>query len=141
MLVVSCLFRLLLWALLTADLGAVNLSIGLALAILLPHAGSGRQPVVPTLKALLRSLAAVPLAYGEAIALIGAGGRESESWVQRPATDPHNRLLIFLEVLAITLTPFTIVLGVSAGGPDEPGPRYVIHQLRPGRRGPGGAQP
>ena len=141
MLVISCLFRLLLWALLTADLSAVNLAIGLGLAILLPHAGGGRQPLGPTLRALLRSLLAVPLAYGEALALMGAGGREVESWVDRPATDPHNRLLIFLEVLAITLTPFTIVLGLSAGGPDSTGPRYVIHQLRPARRRPGAEQP
>ena len=35
---------------------------------------------------------------------------------------------MFLEVFAITLTPFTIVLGLSDG---ERGACYTIHQLRP----------
>ena len=127
----SCAFRLLLWALLTADLSAMNLAIALAIALVLPHARGPQHPLKPTLKALLRSLIAVPLAYGEALALISCGDREEESWIERPAGDPRHRLLIFLEVLAITLTPFTIVLGLSNG---PTGPHYTIHQLRP-RRG------
>ena len=134
----SCLFRLLLWTLLTADLSAVNLAIGIGLSLLLPHARGPRQPLAPTLRALGRSLVAVPLAYGEAFALIGSGDREVESWIERPAGDPRHRLLIFLEVLAITLTPFTIVLGLSNG---ERGPHYTIHQLRPRRGKPEEVQP
>ena len=134
----SCLFRLLLWTLLTADLSGVNLAIGVALALLLPHARGPRQPLAPALRALWRSLIAVPLAYGEAIALIGSGDREEESWIERPAGDPRHRLLIFLEVLAITLTPFTIVLGLSNG---PRGPHYTIHQLRPHRGKPEEVQP
>ena len=127
----SCLFRLLLWALLTADQSPVNLVIGIGLALLLPHARGPGEPLGPTLRALLRSLIAVPLAYGEAVTLMVAGDREQESWIERPAGDPRNRLLIFLEVFAITLTPFTIVLGLSTG---SRGPHYTIHQLRPHRR-------
>jgi multicomponent Na+:H+ antiporter subunit E len=134
----SCLFRLLLWTLLTSDLSAVNLAIGVGLALLLPHARGPREPLAPTLRALMRSLIAVPLAYGEALALIGSGDREEESWIERPAGDPRHRLLIFLEVLAITLTPFTIVLGLSNG---ERGPHYTIHQLRPRRGKPEEVQP
>jgi multicomponent Na+:H+ antiporter subunit E len=134
----SCLFRLLLWTLLTSDLSAVNLAIGVGLALLLPHARGPREPLAPTLRALMRSLIAVPLAYGEAFALIGSGDREEESWIERPAGDPRHRLLIFLEVLAITLTPFTIVLGLSNG---ERGPHYTIHQLRPRRGQPEEVQP
>jgi len=134
----SCLFRLLLWTLLTSDLSAVNLAIGVGLALLLPHARGPREPLAPTLRALMRSLIAVPLAYGEAFALIGSGDREEESWIERPAGDPRHRLLIFLEVLAITLTPFTIVLGLSNG---ERGPHYTIHQLRPRRSKPEEVQP
>ena len=89
-------------------------------------------------QALSGSLIAVPLAYGEAFALIGSGDREEESWIERPAGDPRHRLLIFLEVLAITLTPFTIVLGLSNG---ERGPHYTIHQLRPRRGKPEEVQP
>lgn len=84
----SCLFRMLLWYLLTADSSALNLSIGAALALLLPHAQGPRQPLGP----------------------------------------PSQRLVIFLEVLAITLTPFTLVLGLSRV---DGRPIYRIHQLRP----------
>jgi hypothetical protein len=66
----SCLFRWLLWFLLTADGSAENLLIGVALAPLLPHARGPRQPLAPLLRALWRALVALPLAYGEALALI-----------------------------------------------------------------------
>lgn len=134
----SCLFRLVLWALLTADLSWVNLAIGLVIALVLPHARGPKHPLRPTLRALARSLIAVPLAYGEALSLISCGEREEERWIQRPAGDPQHRLLIFLEVLAITLTPFTIVLGLNNG---ERGPTYTIHQLRPQPRKPREVQP
>jgi hypothetical protein len=38
--------------------------------------------------------------------------------------------VVFLEVFAITLTPFTIVLGVQS---DAHALRYRVHQLLPGR--------
>jgi multicomponent Na+:H+ antiporter subunit E len=123
----SCLLRLLLWYLLTADSSAVNLLIGVALALLLPHAQGPRQPLGPLLRALWRALVAVPQAYGEALALIG-GGREQERWLEQPASPPSQRLVIFLEVLAITLTPFTLVLGLSRA---DGRPIYLIHELRP----------
>ena len=123
----SCLLRLLLWYLLTADSSAVNLLIGVALALLLPHAQGPRQPLGPLLRALWQALVAVPLSYGEALALI-AGGREQERWLEQPASAPSQRLVIFLEVLAITLTPFTLVLGLSQA---DGRPIYRIHQLRP----------
>jgi multicomponent Na+:H+ antiporter subunit E len=128
--VLSCLFRLLLWGLLTADTSAPNLLIGLGLAVLLPHARGPEQPLAPLLRALGRSLMAVPLAYGEALALICGGRGEQESWIERPASSTSSRLVVFLEVLAITLTPFTIVLGVQRL---EGRPSYRIHQLRPHR--------
>lgn len=126
----SCLFRLLLWGLLTADTSPPNLLIGLGLAVLLPHAGGPGQPLAPLLQALGRSLVAVPQAYGEALALICGGRGEQESWIERPASSTSSRLVVFLEVLAITLTPFTIVLGLDRL---EGRPTYRIHQLRPHR--------
>jgi multicomponent Na+:H+ antiporter subunit E len=39
---------------------------------------------------------------------------------------------VFLDVFRITLTPFTIVLGLEDGGR-----RYRIHALTPGPRGGG----
>jgi multicomponent Na+:H+ antiporter subunit E len=128
--VLSCLFRLLLWGLLTADTSAPNLLIGLGLAVLLPHARGPGQPLAPLLRALGRSLIAVPLAYGEALALICGSRGEQESWIERPASSTSSRLVVFLEVLAITLTPFTIVLGLDRLNGQ---PSYRIHQLRPHR--------
>jgi multicomponent Na+:H+ antiporter subunit E len=123
----SCLLRLVLWGLLTADTSAINLLIGLALAVLLPHARGPRQPLAPLLRALWGALVAIPVSYGEALALIRGGGDE-ERWLEQPASAPGQRLVIFLEVLAITLTPFTLVLGLSRV---EGRPIYRIHQLRP----------
>lgn len=123
----SCLLRLVLWGLLTADTSAINLLIGLALAVLLPHARGPRQPLAPLLRALWGAVVAIPVSYGEALALIRGGGDE-ERWLEQPASAPSQRLVIFLEVLAITLTPFTLVLGLSRV---EGRPVYRIHQLRP----------
>jgi multicomponent Na+:H+ antiporter subunit E len=124
----SCLFRLLLWGLLTADTSTINLLIGAALALLLPHAQGPRQPLAPLLRALWRALVAIPLAFGEALALIGGSAGEQEHWLEQPASAPSQRLVIFLEVLAITLTPFTLVLGLTRV---DGRPIYRIHQLRP----------
>ena len=128
--VLSCGFRLLLWILLTSDLSTPNLLIGVVVALLLPQAHHRRQPLGPVLRALAASLVAIPLAYGEAIALIACRGREQERWIERSASGSTAPLVVFLEVLAITLTPFTIVLGVDQS---VVGSRYRIHQLRPDR--------
>lgn len=132
-LAVSYAFRVLLWILLTSDLSGPNLAIGLAVALLLPQAHHRSQALLPALRALVGSLVAIPLAYGEAIALIAGRGREQERWIERSASGSQSPLVIFLEVLAITLTPFTIVLGVTTGAA---GPRYRIHELRPQRHSP-----
>jgi multicomponent Na+:H+ antiporter subunit E len=129
-LVLSWCFRLLLWILLTSDLSGLNLVIGLVVALLLPQAHRRRQPLMPVLRALAASLIAIPLAYGEAFALMTARSGEQERWIERSASGSTSPLVVFLEVLAITLTPFTLVLGVSANGS---GPRYRIHQLKPQR--------
>jgi multicomponent Na+:H+ antiporter subunit E len=126
-------FRLLLWFLLTADASATNLLIGLALAVLLPRPRTARGPVRPFLKVLLSSLLAVPRAYGEALALVLAPA-EQERLFDQPACGLTSPLTTFLEVFAITLTPFTIVLGLQ----DQAGAaRYRVHQLLPCRQTPG----
>jgi multicomponent Na+:H+ antiporter subunit E len=134
----SVVFRLALWGLLTADISAINLLIGLALALLLPHAQGPRQPLRPLLRALGRAMVAVPLAFAEALALIQAGGSEEETWLHEPASGGGQRLVIFLEVLAITLTPFTLVLGLSQlDGRDV----YTVHRLGPKARRQAGELP
>lgn len=128
-LLLSTAFRLFLWGLLTADPSPANLLIGLAVALLIPRARSRPIPAGALLTAIGRSLLAVPLAYGEALALITARSVE-ETELTEPATEPAVPLLIFLDVFRITLTPFTIALGLI---PEAGGHRYRIHRLRPGR--------
>lgn len=135
-LLLSTAFRVLLWLLLTADFSGHNLLIGLVIALLLPQVRNPGEPLGPMLRALVRSVVAIPLAFVEAVMLIANPGAEQESWIERSASGSSAPLVIFLEVLAITLTPFTIVLGVRADGP---APRYRIHQLRPVRRSRGAA--
>ncbi len=123
-------FRLLLWFLLTADASATNLLIGLALAVLLPRPRRARGPLRPFLKVLLGSLLAIPRAYGEAVALMLAPA-EQERLIDQPAAGLSSPLATFLDVFTITLTPFTIVLGLE----DQGGaPRYRVHQLLPDRQ-------
>lgn len=124
-------FRVLLWFLLTSDGSWLNLSIGLALALLLPQSHPAGQRLGPLMQALGRSLVAIPLAFAEAFALISSRGGDEESWIERPSSGSPEPLVIFLEVFAITMTPFTIVLGLSGHGSSS---GYRIHQLRPKRR-------
>lgn len=131
----TCGFRLLLWFLLTADTSAANLLIGLALAVLLPRGRSARGPLRPLLAVLLRSLLAVPRAYAEALALMLAP-MEREQLVTLQTRGLSSPLATFLDVFAITLTPFTIVLGLQDQGGT---PSYSVHQVRPA--GPADADP
>jgi multicomponent Na+:H+ antiporter subunit E len=119
--------RLLIWLLLSADLEAANVAIGLAVALALPLPRRHRQlPVSALGRALLASLRAIPLAYQEAVQLLWLRpGRELEELqpveyrVGRPVA-----ALVFLDVFRITLTPLTIALGM-----DGAGRRYRVHRL------------
>jgi multicomponent Na+:H+ antiporter subunit E len=128
-LILSTAFRLLLWFLLTSDGTALNLMIGLALALSLPRARSGRWPLRRLVGVVLLSLMAIPKAYVEALTLLVAPGERERSIVQ-PGSGMASPLVVFLEVFAITLTPFTIVLGVQS---DANALRYRVHQLLPSR--------
>ncbi|MCT0223833.1 Na+/H+ antiporter subunit E [Synechococcus sp. CS-1328] len=127
-LLLSTSFRLLLWCLLTADLSRLNLLIGVAVALALPRARSRPLPLRELLRALWLSLVAVPRAYGEALRLMVASDLE-ERMVREPVTDRTIPLLMFLDVFRITLTPFTIALGLE---PD--GQHYRVHALLPRRQ-------
>jgi multicomponent Na+:H+ antiporter subunit E len=98
------------------------------IALLLPQVRSRPLPLRELLIALGRSLLAIPRAYFEALVLI-LGGEAVEREASEPATDRAVPLLVFLDVFRITLTPFTIVLGLEACGH-----RYRIHELAPGRQ-------
>ncbi len=129
-------FRLALWFLLTADLSLLNAVIGVVVALLLPRARSRPVPLRVLLAALGSSLLAVPRAYGEALLLIFASHLE-EREISEPVTDPAVPLLVFLDVFRISLTPFTIALGLDADAA-----RYRIHELAPrkSRRPPAGGE-
>ena len=135
--VFSTAFRVLLWFLLTSDGTPLNLLIGLAIALCLPRARSGRWPLRRLSGVLLQSLVAIPKAYAEAFILLVAPG-ERERFIVQPGSGSASPLVVFLEVFAITLTPFTIVLGLNDG---SRGPHYTIHQLRPRRGKPEEVQP
>lgn len=141
--VLSLGLRLLLWVLLTGDLRPLNLAIGLAVAILLPRAHKHREPIRPLLRALWDAAIAIPMAYGEAIALILAGGRERCECTERDASRRATPVVIFLELLAITITPFTLVLDLHRV--EQPGHsprlRYRIHRLQPQTLPPQGGEP
>jgi multicomponent Na+:H+ antiporter subunit E len=119
--------RLLIWLLLSADLEAANVAIGLAVALALPLPRRHRQlPVSELGRSLLASLQAIPVAYLEAVQLLWRRpGRELEELqpvrytVARPVA-----ALVFLDVFRITLTPLTIALGM-----DPLGRRYRVHRL------------
>jgi multicomponent Na+:H+ antiporter subunit E len=124
-LLLTIVFRLALWCLLTSDLSRLNLLIGLVVALLLPRARARPLHLRALLRATTRSLLAIPQAYGEALRLIVAPA-VLEREASEPATDRTLPLLVFLDVFRITLTPFTIVLGL-----EDDGRRYRIHSLMP----------
>jgi multicomponent Na+:H+ antiporter subunit E len=119
--------RLLIWLLLSADLEAANVAIGLAVALALPLPRRRRQlPVSELAGSLLASLRAIPMAYREAVQLLWRRpGRELEELqpVRYRSGDPVAAL-VFLDVFRITLTPLTIALGL-----DAPGGSYRVHRL------------
>jgi multicomponent Na+:H+ antiporter subunit E len=131
-------FRWGLWFLLTSDASVLNLGLGLAVAVFLPRSRRVCRSRSELGRALWAALVAVPKAYLEAAALLGAKA-EQERWLTVPSRSRGDVLVMFLEVLAITLTPFTLVLGVSAG---DGSPLYNVHALKPLRERPkGGHQP
>lgn len=126
-LALTTVLRLLLWALLTGDGSAVNLAIGLAVALLLPRA---RRPL--PLKAfglaLAQALAAIPQAYAEAFHLLLAR-RHRQRIVRVESHSQGSAPVIALEIARISLTPFTLVLGLESDGR-----HYRVHERLPEER-------
>ena len=92
-------FRLLLWVLLTGDLKPLNLVIGMGVALLLPRDTHAKEPLIPFLRALATSLVAIPIAYGEALALMVASGREQVDCTQRQISAHASSRVVVLELL------------------------------------------
>ena len=132
----STTFRLLLWIFLTSDLRPINLVIGLGVALLLPRDTHAKEPLLPLLRAVGTSLVAIPTAYGEAVALMLANGREQVDCTQKQISAHASSRVVFLELLAITITPFTLVLDLHRVHPSHPESpmSFRIHRLRPKAR-------
>ncbi|MFO7628239.1 MAG: sodium:proton antiporter [Prochlorococcaceae cyanobacterium] len=127
---ITVLLRLLIWLLLSADLSWINVLIGALVAMLLPMARSTRPLRLRQLLVALReSLLAIPQAYSEGLQLLWRGRDLEESLESQRFTGSDSALLIFLEVFRVTLTPFTIALGIDTGGR-----AFRVHRLAP-RRG------
>lgn len=118
----SILLRLIIWFLLTSDLSLVNIVIGVAIAILLPH----DAPRLPVLKDWIRVLweiiIAVPVAYFEALQIMILPHKK-EAFLRRRVRPNRTPGLIFLDIFLITFTPKTIVLSYQEDG------WYKIHSV------------
>lgn len=129
--VITVALRLLIWLLLTGDLDRVNVLIGVLVAVLLPMSRrSRRMPLRQLLLALRNSLVAIPQAFAEGLALLRSGSTLTETLETQDFRNSGSALLIFLEVFRVTLTPFTIALGL-----DSEGRAFRVHRLAPGKVG------
>lgn len=125
--VITVALRLLIWLLLTGDLSRVNGLIGVLVAVLLPMSRRSRRlPLRQLLVALRDSLLAIPQAFAEGFVLLRSGGRLAATLETQGFRDSGSALLIFLEVFRVTLTPFTIALGLDADGR-----AFLVHKLAP----------
>jgi multicomponent Na+:H+ antiporter subunit E len=120
-------FRLGIWLLLTSDRRTVNVLIGLAVALLLPMQRHRRLPLRPLASATLAMVAAIPVAFSQALRLI-VTQQPREGLERLPGQGRSSSLLMFLEVFTITITPFSICLGMDRGTR-----HYLVHTLTPGR--------
>lgn len=126
--VLNVALRLGLWMLLTQDPRGLNVLIGLAVAVLLPIESSRSLPAQHLVRATGQVLEAIPQAFHQAVQLLGRR-RLREGFGTVPGQGRSNDLLMFLEVFTITLTPFSICLGM-----DPAGRRYHVHTLTPERK-------
>jgi multicomponent Na+:H+ antiporter subunit E len=117
-----------LWMLLTQDPRSLNVLIGMAVALLLPIESARALPVHDLIRAMGQVLEAIPQAFHQAVLLL-ARRRLREGFDAVPGNGRRNDVLMFLEVFSITLTPFSICLGM-----DPAGRRYHVHTLTPERK-------
>jgi multicomponent Na+:H+ antiporter subunit E len=115
------------WMLLTQDPRTLNVLIGAAVALLLPLHSSRGVPLRELAVAVGAVLVAIPQAFHQAALLLTRRPlREGCDLV--PGNGRRNDVLMFLEVFAITLTPFSICLEM-----DPAGRHYHVHTLTPER--------
>lgn len=115
--------RLVVWFLLTADLSPPNIVMGVAIAFLLPRRRTPPESLKDWIQTLWAILAAIPIAYIEAIEMIFRPHNYEE--ITRERVKPNRTPgLIFLDIFLITFTPKTIVLKYHEEG------WYDVHIVR-----------
>lgn len=115
--------RLIIWFLLTANFGVVNILIGISIALLLPRTSNSHTPLKELLWALGKIIVAIPQAYKEAIQLILQPHTEEEIVMER-VQGRRSPGLIFLDIFLITFTPKTTVLKYHEDG------WYEVHHVK-----------
>ncbi len=120
----NLILRLTIWLLLTNDFGLLNLSIGLAIALLLPQSKTSPVKIKDWLQVLWKIIKAIPQAYIEAIQIM-LHPHNQEDLVRERVKAKRTPGLIFLDIFLITFTPKTIVTKY-----DEQG-WYEVHRVKP----------
>ncbi|TVQ44116.1 MAG: cation:proton antiporter [Gloeocapsa sp. DLM2.Bin57] len=115
--------RLAIWFLLTSDLSLVNIVIGVTIALILPQGRVQKETLKEWIDILVKIVAAIPIAYKEAIEIIFRPHNREEILRERvkPARTPG---LIFLDIFLITFTPKTIVVRYDQNG------WYQVHWVK-----------
>ncbi len=118
----SILLRLIIWFLLTSDLSLVNIIIGVAIALIIPHEAA-RLPILKDwIRVFWEIIIAVPVAYFEALEIM-IFPHKKEAFLRRRVRPNRTPGLIFLDIFLITFTPKTIVLSYQEDG------WYKIHSV------------
>ena len=114
---------LMIWFLLTADLSAANILIGVIIAILMPGKRFDGAQIKDWLHVFWEIIIAIPQAYFEAFEMIFRPHLYETVTMERvkPNRTPG---LIFLDIFLITFTPKTIVLHYHKDG------WYEVHRVQ-----------
>lgn len=126
----NLILRLVIWFLLTANLSAANIIIGVCIALLLPRSRTVPGALKDWLRVLWEIIVAIPQAYLEAFELIFRPHTQEEIVMERvkPRRSPG---LVFLDIFLITFTPKTIVVKYHEEG------WYEVHRVTRRKRSRG----
>ena len=121
------LLRLGFWLLLTADTSSINITIGVLVALALPHHKGSRLPLSGLIDGAWRMIKMLPGAYLEAFSLLIYANPE-EAVTKRPVGPDRNPWLLLLEIILINFSPNSIALQ----GDEQQ--RIHIHHIRRRKR-------
>ncbi len=119
--------RLTIWFLLTADLSAANIVMGVAIAVILPRGYQSTGTFREWIGIIKKIIVVIPQAYFEALHMILRPHTREEVTMRRVKTG-RSPALIFLDIFLITFTPKTIALKYHKQG------WYEVHRLGKGKQ-------